>query len=522
MALLVSGCKTQPAPTTIVEVEVPSPTAVPITPTNTPTNVPPTATAVPTAIPTPTPTVPPIVPLHFDHLQDVLPEDEIEARLAPWLFEPDVANALPLAALANVSVEGEMTLTSEQAKEDIAYLFSLLKNGYAGYGYFNENGRFDRVQAQLNAAIGDQARVSRVWLLEEMLTRLDFVQDCHFAIDSYQLCKLDYFWYVADWYFYEADGRFYAWHAGEQWWLTSVDGEPPDDALKLTLDEQGAPAYLLGQLANSQPEGSLLSFELPDGTSLEEMVVWETAVFEPPVTTYETYRTDNDIPVVVSRLFPAEDEKLPQFVADAASLADESIVIVDIRGNGGGSSLWGEHWLENLTGVAPTEDEVVSVLWTETAVQGKINAVTYLGYSGAILDFLQSDMAFVKNAAPEEWVTHFVPPVSLIPNDNQLVVVLMDKGTASSGEEFIGYLRQLENVVFVGENSGGVAQFGELARFVLPNTGLPAYFGTKLFLPPDLSSTEGIGYFPDVWVPSDQALDKTLAAIEAGWLQPNP
>ena len=216
--------------------------------------------------------------MHFDHLQDVLPEDEIEARLAPWLFEPDVANALPLEALADISAEGAAVITAEQAKEDIAYLFSLLKNGYAGYGYFNENGRFDRVQAQLNATIGDQARVSRVWLLEEMLTRLDFVQDCHFTIDSYPLCEQQYFWYVEAWYFYEADGRFFTWQEGEQWWLTGVDGEPPDDALKLTFDEQGAPAYLLGQLANSQPEGSVLSFELPDGASLEEIVVWETAV----------------------------------------------------------------------------------------------------------------------------------------------------------------------------------------------------------------------------------------------------
>lgn len=519
MALLVSSCKTQPAPTPVVA--VPSPTAVPIIPTNTPTNEPPTATAVPTAIPTPTPTVPPIVPLHFDHLQDVLPEDEIEAQLAPWLFEPDVANALPLAALADVSAEGAAVITAEQAKEDIAYLFALLKNGYAGYGYFNENGRFDRVQAQLNAAIGDQARVSRVWLLEEMLTRLDFVQDCHFTINSYPLCEQQYFWYVEARYFYEADGRFFIWQEGEQWWLTGVDGEPPDDALKLTFDEQGAPAYLLGQLANSQPEGSLLSFELPDGTSLEEMVVWETAVFEPPVTTYETYRTDNDIPVVVSRLFPAEDEKLTQFVVDAASLADESIAIVDIRGNGGGSSFWGELWVESLTGVAPTEDEVVSVLWTETAVQGKINAATYLGYSGEILDWLDGELAFVNNA-PEKWITHFVSPVSAISNQEQLVVVLMDKGVASSGEAFIGYLHQLDNVVFVGENSGGVGQFGELARFVLPNTALPIYFGTKLFFPADLSLSEGIGYLPDVWVPADKALDKTLAAIEAGWLQPGP
>lgn len=522
MLVLLGGCEAQPEATPTVEAA--TATAVPTTPTTSSTHIPATAasTAVPALTATPLPTAVPIVPLHFDHQQTVLPAAEIEARLAPWLFVPDVANALPMAALADVSVEGTMVLTPEQAREDVAYLFALLKNGYAGYGYFNENGRFNRVQAQLNAAIGDQTRVSRVWLLEQILTRLDFLQDCHFAINSYILCQQQYFWTVADWYFYEEDGRFFTWQEGEQWWLAAVNGEPPAEMLKLTLDTQGTPAYLLGQLSNAQPQDSVLTLDLPGGDYLEQIVGWETAVFDPPVTTYKMYYTDSDIPVVISRLFPAEDANLPQFVADASDLAAEPIVIVDIRGNSGGSGRWAEQWVENLTGVVPAATKIMSVLWTETVVQGKINAVSYLGYSGEITDFLQADLAFVQNGAPELWVTHHLPSTPPIANDNQLVVVLMDKGTASSAESFIGYLRQLENVIFIGENSGGIGQFGELARFVLPNTGLSVFFGTKLFLPPDFSLTEGIGFLPDLWVPTDQALDLSLAAIEAGYLQPAP
>lgn len=521
LLLLLGGCKEQPEPTPIVA--APEATAVPPTPAPLPTPILPTATitAVPTLTATPTLTPVPVVPLHFDHLQDVLPAEEIEARLAPWLFEPDVANALPLAALADVSVEGTMVLTPEQAREDVAYLFALLKNGYAGYGYFNENGRFDRVQAQLNAAIGDQTRVSRVWLLEQMLTRLNFVQDCHFSIDSYLLCQPQYFWTAADWYFYEANGRYFTGQAGEQWWLTAVDGESPEKMLKLTLDAQGAPAYLLGQLANGQPPSSVLTLALPDGDVLEQRVGWVTAVFDPPVTTYEMYRTDSNIPVVVSRLFPAEDDKLPQFVADAADLADEPIILVDIRANQGGSSSWGDQWVANLTGVLPASPVVGAALLTETAVQGNLNAARAYGFEGPILDIfynLLEDLA----EQPGGWAGLEVPVLTPIANQDQLIVVLMDKGTASSGEWFLANLRQLENVVFVGENTGGIGQFGEVTYFALPNSGLPVQFGTKLFFPPDLSLTEGVGFLPDLWVPTDQALDLSLAAIEAGYLQPAP
>jgi hypothetical protein len=179
--------------------------------------------------------------------------------------------------------------------------------------------------------------------------------------------------------------------------------------------------------------------------------------------------------------------------------------------------------VENLTGRLPASPNVSVVLWTETAVQGNLNAYRNFGYEdeGPIIDILNGWLEQLANE-PGSWAEVQVPVPAKIPNNEQLIIVLMDKGTASSGEWFLGYLLQLENVVFVGENSSGTGQIGDLARFILPHSGLPVQFGTKLFFPPDFSFVEGIGLLPDVWVPTDQALAKTLAAIEAGWLQPPP
>ena len=41
---------------------------------------------------------------------------------------------------------------------------------------------------------------------------------------------------------------------------------------------------------------------------------------------------------------------LEQFVADAATLRKDQIVIIDLRGNGGGDSSYGDMWLKNLYG----------------------------------------------------------------------------------------------------------------------------------------------------------------------------
>jgi hypothetical protein len=65
----------------------------------------------------------------------------------------------------------------------------------------------------------------------------------------------------------------------------------------------------------------------------------------------------------------------------------------------------------------------------------------------------------------------------------------------------------------------GCRPFGDLTIYRLPNSGLQVQLTNKLFLEPDLASTQGIGYLPDLWVPAGKALPYALAAIKRGWLQ---
>jgi len=106
-----------------------------------------------------------------------------------------------------------------------------------------------------------------------------------------------------------------------------------------------------------------------------------------------------------------------------------------------------------------------------------------------------------------------LPSREPIPNDN-LVIVLMDNKTASAGEWFVGHLRQLENVLFVGTNTWGVLLTGAVTRTILPRSGLEVQFGMWLNVRPDLSQFEGIGFLPDLWVPPGEALERALAFIE--------
>ena len=115
------------------------------------------------------------------------------------------------------------------------------------------------------------------------------------------------------------------------------------------------------------------------------------------------------------------------------------------------------------------------------------------------------------------WSELYNPDIQLIPNDTTLIV-LTDRNVASSGEAFIGFLRLVENVVIVGENSAGGCMFGYITLHQLPHSHLSIKLTTRLYYPLDLQFIEGKGFSPHLWVPASDALNYVVAAIEKGIL----
>ena len=78
----------------------------------------------------------------------------------------------------------------------------------------------------------------------------------------------------------------------------------------------------------------------------------------------------------------------------------------------------------------------------------------------------------------------------------------------------MGYLHELENVIFVGTNTQGTIVTGGVARNILPRSNITVIFGTQLHLRPDFSQFEGVGFMPDLWVPPTESLHRVLAFIK--------
>lgn len=97
--------------------------------------------------------------------------------------------------------------------------------------------------------------------------------------------------------------------------------------------------------------------------------------------------------------------------------------------------------------------------------------------------------------------------------DKVSVYVLTDKKTASGGEELAYDLQQLKRATLVGESTWGGANPGGTVR-------LSDHFGIfvpggRAINPITKTNWEGVGVQPDVAVPGDQALTKAIELIRA-------
>jgi len=81
--------------------------------------------------------------------------------------------------------------------------------------------------------------------------------------------------------------------------------------------------------------------------------------------------------------------------------------------------------------------------------------------------------------------------------------------SGSAGEGILTNWRTVENVLVVGTNTRG-CMFGNVhIDIYLPNSGYNTAFGDSVALE-DFICREGIGYDPDIWVPTEYALDLVL------------
>ncbi|MCL2609910.1 MAG: S41 family peptidase [Treponema sp.] len=478
---------------------------------------------------------PPLHPDFWEVAADLLtpldPDEDLRVAEAVRLnADPNMTVFSPGRELPGPGTPVYGSVNRGEAVEDTHFLFDVLRNGYTGYGYFGGDSAFlparDSVLAALEAGEGPIQRKDFLDLLVRAIGSL--IADNHFILYNIRFFALSNAAYISEEILMrhtesglvaEIEGRTYRVLGAEL-----VDGTPVE-AIMPTLTKEGEIAWMFGRLLG-HPDRELIAL-LEDGQSGERLSrrVSLSRMEGPQFGGVPMLgiREEVGVTVLENRTLvggwkDAEERSrtYAEFYRAGQELRNRPVLILDLRGHRGGFQNAIHEWTRGYTGIGPSDNAAFLpfVLATRTAeelgadVPDDPNYTDNLNYSVQSNRWLEDPNRRAQWLPPKEWDR------SLLPNKN-LVVVLIDHHVASAGEIFVGYLRQLENVLFVGTNTSGTLATGGVVRTKLPHSRFNLQFGiAELHLRPDLSQFEGVGLLPDLWVPPGESLERVLAFIE--------
>lgn len=227
----------------------------------------------------------------------------------------------------------------------------------------------------------------------------------------------------------------------------------------------------------------------------------------------------NGIPCVKISAFSTEDSDITilRNFFEENKAADN--IIIDIRGNGGGST---RTWAEGI--VAPLIDEKVSYEELWGVKSGKLNEY-YWG--GALPDNASDPLS-------KEEIRKKFPDVNIAEDDSVKYVVytnvvdvaekhcefkgklwlLVDEQVYSAADAFTAWCKNTKFATIIGKTTIGNGGGGEIQSIVLPNTGIIIMYDAYMAFNSDGSYNGIHGEHPDIEIEEDEdALEVCLKAI---------
>jgi len=415
-------------------------------------------------------------------------------------------------------------VSPEDAIADTIDLFELLRQFYGAYTYFGGDEIFLPIRDQAIADMHMRANWDTAALGRHLHQHLyTVIRDNHFSISnrfvSVRYNFLTPAWFAQDTCFERSDYGLRNRATGNYVAHVLVNNEemPVEDVFRHSLDTYGELYYsfVLMQPADAQvPTAAMIVYE---NGYVQRLPIYHVN------TSRRDYRPSSleyidGIPVVtiMQMGFPdsthgLSSESARNFLSFAEELQDEPVIIVDIRNNGGGNSSLAPRWLYALTGELIAQNYYGLRVWEYNSWQDFVGEQPY----ESMFYFSEASARYSPSRPfDDNHIVMYIPGRRVVPND-QLIILLVDRGTASAGDGFADSMFNMENTLIIGQNTGGVLHTDlTFSGLTLPRSGISLGFGITIFVHPEGHLPEGVGIAPDLWVNGD-ALTAALALLRS-------
>lgn len=215
-------------------------------------------------------------------------------------------------------------------------------------------------------------------------------------------------------------------------------------------------------------------------------------------------------------------------VAHRAALESHPYWILDLRGNGGGADGSYEPLLDWLM---PNDWSVAGTEFLATAANAaaheRLGRVPSLPADTVAM--LSRLAASIRAASPGEYVRLDEERDGVIQrraaqgfaHRPSRVGVLVDRGVASSCEQFLLEIRESSLVTLFGQPTAGILDYSNLRPWRLPSGRRTLWYATSRSLRLPLTPIDGIGVLPDVYLPPSSNAPEREAETRAvqQWLE---
>jgi len=451
---------------------------------------------------------------------------------------PEADFFMPPLAPARLALAPE-SLTSEQARADLRALHALLEEEYAGY---------QDLDWELRASGGSwgartrefEARIIRrpSWAWQEyfdlLREYLDPVQDAHFSMTGSAVVNGETATpragfirmlepYFADVVIQSHGDRYlvaptdatgtptgatgsatlaagmeiigvepvatpHAVAVGQVHLFPTLPSQPAD------LDAPETDTYLLGTFAlrGSDPDSLTVHVRQVGGTQ-SELYMRQARLpvhrgrLGAPLGSRENWKLSGppEIPLPALAVRTMNERLLPGMTATADSLRAHPRVVLDLRWNPGGSDSPAIEWCRRFSD-QPYE-------WIAAAFRPPNSHPGPFGWVSRMGGPLSAGDPAV--------------PLAPFPYAGRLFV-LTGKGAASSGETFTHLAGQIRGAIIVGQNTAGCVTYGNVREWEpLAHSRIKVGFGVTKFVEDWVRPNhEGVGFFPDYWLDTDDPI----------------
>lgn len=232
--------------------------------------------------------------------------------------------------------------------------------------------------------------------------------------------------------------------------------------------------------------------------------------------TVKTDKIDGIAYIKIPKCDPEQIDAIKDFLKENEH---EKNIIIDIRGNSGGSTLT---WTEGIVSPLIKEEVTYNSLWGIKS--GKLNEYYW---RQEIPDYVESNVSLSKEELKEKfsylkieddiqyvWYKTTIEPGEEHYDFEGKIWLLVDKTVYSASDAFVIFCKNTGFATVVGTITGGNGEGGEPHYIVLPNSGMVIRYEPYLTFNSDGSCNAVHGGHPDIEIAEDEdALEVCLKAI---------